>query len=666
MSKKTQKEADKKDPGRKEAKETKLRLPRDFHWKLMQKFAEDLEKSQMGSLIRPDLKKFKVAVRGRDIETYLSDCKTQWSLKELIPYASGSEICSADLLKLIRGKRLLTLWQKYKFPESQINRKQKALDIFDRFERRCRRTNCDEIFTEKFDNDNSSLSTYDNLVTYKHLRRVRQFIARTLGESPDLDDFLKALRHGPGASTDKRGDNSIPIEKFIPPIGVSPSACSLFAAVLSSDERWTRSILDLWCAALPNGIPGLLSMDIKPMLSEFLVPVSTSTIMTVPKSAEVDRTISIEPTANVYMQLAVDSIIRNRLKQTWNIDINTQEKNQKLAQFGSLTNSLVTVDLSGASDSIALTWLNFFPEKWKKLLSCLRMTHGTMPNGTVVPFHKLSAMGNGYTFAIETLVFAAMIYAVVRENNEHWRDVIPEIAVYGDDIVIPSRFYGEYSYLLHRLGFLENVEKTFSWGPIRESCGRDYYMGERVDRPTLKDHPERFYELVIMHNTLYEIGTRYGINFDGARDLIVKYIPENERHYGPPNEDLVGWIHSASPPDGKGNFYHKDYQGLYYTLKRNVVGHPTRYKDLMKKGKIDITKIPRHIRYFVPLVFCKSSSSQKREPCVRLLRNQSILDWKRMTDCAAEPQTDYGLFLKARVRVRTSKTIIPIQEWPCA
>lgn len=637
----------------------KLRLPKDFHWKLMQNIALDLENSVLGPYAKTDLELFKSVTRNRDIKRYLDCCEKQWGLKTQSHYVNVPSACEEENLQSIRCKRLLTMFQKFDFPESMLDKRQIALNTFLKFEEKCKKTNEDTIFSS-FKKDDVS-TCYDDIVTTKHLNFIRHFIRRTLGENPDLSNFLKALRHGPGASTEKRGNDSIPIEKFIPPIGVSPQARDLFAYILNTDSRWTRSITEFWLESTNSDTGTLVKGKENFDLDEILVSVTRSVITTVPKSAKTDRTINIEPTANVYMQLAIDSIIRKSLKKTWDIDINTQEKNRLLARIGSLTNKLVTIDLSGASDSISLSWLNLFPEKWAKILFCLRMIEGVMPDNTVVTFNKLSAMGNGFTFAIETLIFSAMVYAVIRENGLHWSEFKDQISIYGDDIIIPSRFYSDYSYLLHRLGFIENVDKTFTNGPIRESCGNDYYKGFRIDRPTIKAFPVHEYELFIIHNTLKIVGSDYGVDFRRSTAFLVSYI--KQPFYGPFCEDTVGWLFQEFRDDSIRIKTDRNLQGLFLRLKKNIVGHPTKkcFKRL-NNGRIDIENLPRRYRYFFPLIFLSRNTDTVDVDNTRF----NLFDWIRVIDRSSPNIGDNAFFTKNIITVHTSKTIIPIQEWPSA
>jgi hypothetical protein len=79
-------------------------------------------------------------------------------------------------------------------------------------------------------------------------------------------------------------------------------------------------------------------------------------------------------------------------------------------------------------------------------------------------------MGNGATFAIETLIFAALSFATGSKR----------FSVYGDDIIIEKEYVEDLFTLLKFFGFRINEDKSFTEGPFRESCGVDVFSGEEV------------------------------------------------------------------------------------------------------------------------------------------------------------------------------------------
>lgn len=188
----------------------------------------------------------------------------------------------------------------------------------------------------------------------------------------------------------------------------------------------------------------------------------------VPKNSKTDRSIAVEPRWNIFFQKGVGNYLRKRLK-LHSINLNSQEKNQLLAELGSRRGDYATIDLQSASDSLSRELIRFLlPSEWATLLDDLRSWTGTL-NGERFIYEKWSSMGNGYTFELESLVFMAICSAFT-----------DDISVYGDDLVVPTEHYHEIVELLNCLGFKTNKEKSFCAGPFRESCGSDFFQGYNV------------------------------------------------------------------------------------------------------------------------------------------------------------------------------------------
>mgnify|MGYP003571884721 FL=1 len=208
----------------------------------------------------------------------------------------------------------------------------------------------------------------------------------------------------------------------------------------------------------------------------------------VPKNWKTHRTIACEAEANVPLQLAFDSYAKKRLLKLARVDLSDQSRNQQLAYEGSVSGSLATIDLSAASDSLAfeaVSWL--LPTPWFEYLRDIRSSCYRSPMG-FGKYAKFSSMGNGATFALETLVFAAASYAVGSKR----------FSVYGDDIVIETELHEKLIRLLAFLGFRVNEEKSYTSGPFRESCGKDYFSGIDVTPFYIREMSDR--KVVMCHN----------------------------------------------------------------------------------------------------------------------------------------------------------------------
>lgn len=237
-----------------------------------------------------------------------------------------------------------------------------------------------------------------------------------------------------------------------------------------TDDAMLRMVLGPnWASYFPFGSSGTLER--------------TSRTIFVPKTFAKLRTISMEPTSLQYFQQGVMekvySYIGNHRYLGGRIKLRDQSQNQKLAMQGSVDNSLSTIDLSAASDSVSWALVKgvFRGTPLMKWLWATRSRSTLLPNGNTVRLRKFAPMGSALCFPVECLIFAAVLeYAVHKEcrtfrgDNLFW-------SVFGDDLVVPKQVTENVINLLNEIGFLVNVDKSFTDGPFRESCGKDYYEG---------------------------------------------------------------------------------------------------------------------------------------------------------------------------------------------
>jgi hypothetical protein len=210
----------------------------------------------------------------------------------------------------------------------------------------------------------------------------------------------------------------------------------------------------------------------------------------VPKNVDISRTICTEPTLNMWYQLGLGNVVRDRLGQFFGIDLETVANvNRRLAHLGSLgysddSRSYCTIDLKSASDSISLGLVGaLFPKWFSDILKYLRSPVTRMPDGNVLALNMISTMGNGYTFPLQTLLFSAVVSAVYKQMGIPLKRVDsknPTWSVFGDDIVVLRKAYDRVCHVLTLFGFVVNADKSYKEGPFRESCGCDYYNGHFV------------------------------------------------------------------------------------------------------------------------------------------------------------------------------------------
>jgi len=161
------------------------------------------------------------------------------------------------------------------------------------------------------------------------------------------------------------------------------------------------------------------------------------------------------------------------------VKLDEQEQNQLMAKQGSIDNSLSTIDLSAASDSVSWSLVKavFHRTPLLKWIYATRSSKTLLPNGDVIALKKCAPMGSALCFPIECLIFAAVIEYVAQRWCYSERRAKPDYSVYGDDLVVPKVLTDELIEALTSLGFVVNTEKSFTDGPFRESCGKDYFEG---------------------------------------------------------------------------------------------------------------------------------------------------------------------------------------------
>lgn len=219
-----------------------------------------------------------------------------------------------------------------------------------------------------------------------------------------------------------------------------------------------------------------------------------------PKRTDISRTISKEPSLNMFFQLGLAALLEARLKTFFGINLQDQpEKNRELSRRGSVNDDLVTIDLSEASNTVGLRMVRqSCPRGLVQYLEALRCDQLQLSDKEWVRLDMVSTMGNGVTFPLETLIFASIVVAAYLVGTQEEHKTLPlrtwdapfdatlasgidcNFGVFGDDIICSREAVGGVLRLLDLLGFKVNRDKSFVEGPFRESCGADMYLGKDV------------------------------------------------------------------------------------------------------------------------------------------------------------------------------------------
>jgi hypothetical protein len=220
---------------------------------------------------------------------------------------------------------------------------------------------------------------------------------------------------------------------------------------------------------------------------------AVSRLICVPKTYSAPRLIAAEPSANQWCQQNLLDYFVARVNKSWIykfVRFNDQTLNQDLCRKGSKDGSLATIDLSAASDRVTCHAVGQMFRANPKLLNCLRASRSQSVSQEVtdkvphvIPLRKFSTMGSACTFPVETLLFLSIALAAcmtqrgLRMTKKNVESLAGEVAVYGDDIIVPVDCRELVIEALEVLHFKVNAHKSHWIGKFRESCGIDAFRG---------------------------------------------------------------------------------------------------------------------------------------------------------------------------------------------
>lgn len=219
-------------------------------------------------------------------------------------------------------------------------------------------------------------------------------------------------------------------------------------------------------------------------------------MVAVPKSYSKPRLIAAEPKAHQWCQQNLWHYFAQRADDCWIrnfIRFRDQSHNQRLCSLGASSGALATVDLSAASDRVTCHAVGQLFRSNPSLLLSLKacrthlieqqLTHDAPE---LIELRKFSTMGNACTFPVESLMFLSICLSSVLEARQRplrYEEVLNlagEVAVFGDDLIVPTESRELLFAALEILDFKVNLDKSFWTGRFRESCGVDSYAGVDV------------------------------------------------------------------------------------------------------------------------------------------------------------------------------------------
>lgn len=269
-------------------------------------------------------------------------------------------------------------------------------------------------------------------------------------------------------------------------------------------------------------------------------------LTTVSKNFQTYRFIAMEPEGNMLYQKSLAHVCRRALMGV-GIDLRSQQRNKDAAQ-SAVFEGYTTQDSKVASDTVARNPCSYFFPRWfyDHLMASrspvgFHITAGRQPsfvpdgsggytvsNGRQINYEKISSMGNGDTFEVETCLLYALAKGVcsVLELND------AKVLVYGDDVVLPTAAWPLFREVLDFVGFVPNDNKTHSDGPFRESCGGHYWCGTDVTPFYIREDVSHLDRLFLLHNNVWRW-------FDRNPHICE---PQKVR-------ELLAWIRSHAPEE---------------------------------------------------------------------------------------------------------------------
>lgn len=261
----------------------------------------------------------------------------------------------------------------------------------------------------------------------------------------------------------------------------------------------------------------------------------TALVKAVPKSYKAARIIAKENSYRQWHMQAIRVALEKCVKDNgYNLylDYSNQGYNQFYCYLGSVSNMYATADLSAASDRISCALMReLLPAEVLKLTDKYRSNYFKV-NGRRYTTQMYNTSGAALTFALESIVFTAIIIAVTRFVSLHTGKLYSVPRDFGDDMLVDPEVYDTLCEWLTSLGLVINYEKSYTNpGRYRESCGVEFFDGTELTqfyfpRKALDFSKERealaIQSLVELEHRLYDHWSARSFLIEVVRNLYPK------------------------------------------------------------------------------------------------------------------------------------------------
>jgi hypothetical protein len=289
------------------------------------------------------------------------------------------------------------------------------------------------------------------------------------------------------------------------------------------------------------------------------------------KNNEISRTCCTEALLNMLVQQALGAFLLMCNWDSYGIDLTVQQDiNRNLTMQASVDGSFSTTDLTSASDSMLWSFIRAnSPSAFAGMVNASRSPCSVLPDGSEVKLEMVSTMGNGFTFPLQTLLFASAVKATYQLKGIplSGKNERPNFAVFGDDIIVRTECTSSLHRVLALIGFEVNADKSFASGPFRESCGVDAFQGVDIRGVYIKSLRTP-HDLYSAFNRLARWSARFGylentlqFLWSKARHLRVPYSESDSAGFKMPMSCL------PQPPK-RDQFGFQIYKGLAFKPAR--------------------------------------------------------------------------------------------------
>lgn len=214
-------------------------------------------------------------------------------------------------------------------------------------------------------------------------------------------------------------------------------------------------------------------------------------IVFVPKDSRGPRLISCEPLEHMFIQQGIMRYMYRVIESSpltgGSIFFRSNAENQRLALEASADQEWSTLDLKDASDRVHLGLVKVLFSGTTLLVDMLACrTDRTVYDGREIILSKWAPMGSALCFPILAYCCFILLYCNLVVRGVDPGEAKASIRVFGDDIIIKTRYAPWCCDVLESYGLKVNRDKSFINSRFAESCGTDAFDGAVVTPTRLR------------------------------------------------------------------------------------------------------------------------------------------------------------------------------------